>query len=160
MENIVTIILAFISSGAAVSLITRFFDRRKSIAEVEQLRQQIAEAETDNKIKVNDYLKKQLMEITETYREEAEDRRKEISELRQQNEELQKQISTLTKQIDQVMSWISYDVFGYQKWLERELKSAKPDIQLPKYRNPPKFVEAYLQQTDESYAFQSEQPET
>jgi peptidoglycan hydrolase CwlO-like protein len=99
------------------------------------------------------------MEITETYREEAEDRRKEISELRQQNEELQKQISTLTKQIDQVMSWISYDVFGYQKWLERELKSAKPDIQLPKYRNPPKFVEAYLQ-TDESYAFQSEQPET
>ena len=155
MENIVTIILAFISSGAAVSLITRFFDRRKSIAEVEQLRQQIAEAETDNKIKVNDYLKKQLMEITETYREEAEDRRKEISELRQQNEELQKQISTLTKQIDQVMSWISYDVFGYQKWLERELKSAKPDIQLPKYRNPPKFVEAYLQ-TD----VQSEQSET
>lgn len=145
MENIVTIILAFISSGAAVSLITRFFDRRKSIAEVEQLRQQIAEAETDNKIKVDDYLKKQLMEITETYREEAEDRRKEISELRQQNEELQNQISTLTKQIDQVMSWISYDVFGYQKWLERELKSAKPDIQLPKYRNPPKFVEAYLQ---------------
>jgi chromosome segregation ATPase len=155
MENIVTIVLAFISSGAAVSLITRFFDRRKSNTEVEQLRQQIAEAETDNKIKVNDYLKKQLMEITETYREEAEDRRKEISELRQQNEELQKQISTLTKQIDQVMSWISYDVFGYQKWLERELKSAKPDIQLPKYRNPPKFVEAYLQ-TD----VQSEQSET
>jgi len=144
MENIVTIVLAFISSGAAVSLITHFFDRRKSNAEVEQLRQQITEAETDNKIKVNDYLKKQLMEITETYRKEAEDRRNEISELRKQNEELQKQISTLTKQIDQVMSWISYDVFGYQKWLERELKDAKPDIQLPKYRNPPKFVEAYL----------------
>ena len=75
LEHILTIILALISSGALVSIITHFFDRKRSNAEVEQLRQQIDAARTDDKIKIDDYIKKQLMEITESYKHEAEDRK-------------------------------------------------------------------------------------
>ena len=142
-----TIILALISSGAVVSLITHVFDIRKSRTEVEQLKQQVEAARIDDKIKIDEHIKKQLMEISETYRKEAEDRKLEISQLQSQNEELQKQIKDLTIQINQVLSWISYDMLTYQKWLEKELVTLKPDIQLPEYRNPPKFVQESLTDT-------------
>lgn len=144
MEHVVTIILALISSGAVVSLITHVFDIRKSRTEVEQLKQQVEAARIDDKIKIDEHIKKQLVEISETYRKEAEDRKLEISQLQSQNEELQKQIKELTIQINQVLSWISYDMLTYQKWLEKELVTLKPDIQLPEYRKPPKFVQEYL----------------
>lgn len=144
MDHIITIILALISSGALVSFITHVFDRKRSNAEVEQLRQQIDAARTDDKIKIDEYIKKQLMEITESYRKEAEDRRIELSQLKAQNDDLQKQIGELTSQINQVLTWISYDMLTYQDWLERELTDAKPGIKLPEYRRPPKFVRDFV----------------
>jgi hypothetical protein len=150
MDHIITIILALISSGALVSFITHVFDRKRSNAEVEQLRQQIDAARTDDKIKIDDYIKKQLMEITESYKRESEDRKAEIAQLQSQNEELQKQVCELTTQINQVLSWIYYDMLGYQKWLEKELTDARPDIDLPKYHKPPRFVRDFVQSQEEA----------
>lgn len=144
MDHIITIILALISSGALVSFITHVFDRKRSNAEVEQLRQQIDAARTDDKIKIDDYIKKQLMEITESYKRESEDRKAEITQLKAQNDDLQKQIGELTSQINQVLTWISYDMLTYQDWLEKELTDAKPGIKLPEYRRPPKFVRDFV----------------
>ena len=144
MENAVTIILAFISSGALVSLITHMFDRRKSLAEVEELRQQIEANRADTKIRIDEYIRDQLINLTETHKKESEERRQEITELQHQNDLLQKQVSELTSQINQVLSWISYDMLAYQRWLETELGKVNPNIDLPKYRKPPKFVEEHL----------------
>ena len=145
MENITTIILAIISSGALVSLITHIFDRKKSQAEVEKLRQEIENSRADTRIKIDEYIKQQLIQLTETHKRESEDRREEIAELQRQNDALQKQVSELTGQISQVLSWISFDMISYQKWLESELTKINPDIDLPEYRKPPKFVREYIE---------------
>ena len=144
MDNIVTIILAVISSGALVSFITHIFERKRSNAEVEKLRQEIEDSRADTQIKVDEYIKEQLINLTETHRKESESRREEIAELQRQNDALQKQVSELTTQISQVLSWISYDMMSYQKWLETELTKLNPAIELPTYRKPPKFVRDYI----------------
>ena len=144
MEHVVTIVLAFISSGALVSFITHMFDRKKSNAEVEQLRQQIEADRAETQIRIDDYIRDQLINLTETHKKEAEQRREEIAQLQKQNDALQKQVTELTTQINQVLSWISYDMLSYQRWLETELTKLNPDIDLPEYRKPPKFVSDYL----------------
>lgn len=144
MDDIMTIILAVISSGALVSLITHIFDRKKSEAEVEQLRQEIENHRADTQIKIDEYIKNQLINLTETHKRESEERHQEIIELQHQNDLLQKQVTSLNNQIHQVLSWISYDMLSYQRWLETELTKLNPDIELPEYRRPPKFVQEHL----------------
>lgn len=150
MEHVVTIILAVISSGALVSLITHIFDRKKTMVEVEQLRQQVETNRAETQIRIDDYIKDQLIHLTETHKKESEERREEITKLQIQNDVLQKQVTELTTQINQVLSWISYDMLTHQRWLENELRKSNPELDIPEYRKPPKFVETYLQTVGEN----------
>jgi hypothetical protein len=71
--------------------------------------------------------------------------RKQNVQLMQQVDEFHKQINELNTQIDQFMSWFAYDMMGYQTWIEKELLKSNPNVQLPSYRKPPKFVQEYLE---------------
>jgi chromosome segregation ATPase len=85
-----------------------------------------------------------MLEISDTYKKEFESRTEELKELREQNDMLKQQVTNLESQINQLMSWVVYDSMRYQEWLEKELLSREPDIQFPKFRKPPKFVQRFM----------------
>ena len=151
MNNILELIIAILGSGTVASIVTHLMNKRKYSAEVDELRQQIDAARTDDRIKIDEHIQSQFMEIAESYKLEISERKKEMDELRKQNVELlnqvnefHKQINELNTQLDQFMSWFAYDVMGYQSWIEKELLKSNPNVQLPSYRKPPKFVQEYL----------------
>ena len=143
-EQITTIILAVIGSGGLSSAVTSFLSRKKNAAEIDQLRQQITDNEADTKIKIDEHIQKQMLELSTTYKREFESRTAEIKELRKQNDLLKKQVTDLSNEINQLMSWVVYDSMRYQEWLENELLQREPNIQFPKFRKPPKFVQTFL----------------
>lgn len=144
IETITTLIVAIIGSGGISSVIASFLSAKRHKAEVEQLRQQIQDAEADTKIKIDEHIHQQMLSITETYKHEFDNRNDEIKQLREQNEALSKQVRDLNDQINQLMSWVVYDSMRYQEWLEHELLQRQPDIQFPKFRKPPKFVQNFM----------------
>ena len=146
IEQITTLIVAVIGSGGLSSVIASLLSAKKHRVETDQLRQQIQDAEANTKIKIDEHIHKQMLEITDTYKKEFENRSNEIDELRKQNELLTKQVKDLNSQIDQLMSWVVYDSMRYQEWLERELLQRDPTIQFPNFRKPPKFVQKYMDQ--------------
>lgn len=155
MDNILELIIAILGSGTVATIITHVMNKRKYSAEVDELRQQIDAARTDDRIKIDEHIQSQFMEIAESYKLEIAERKKEMDELRKQNVELlqqvnefSKQINDLNTQIDQFMSWFAYDMMGYQTWIEKELLKSNPGVQLPSYRKPPKFVQEYLEAND------------
>ena len=89
-----------------------------------------------------------MLELSDTYKKEFESRTEELKELRQQNElleqRLKQQVGNLETQINQLMSWVVYDSMRYQEWLEKELLAREPNIQFPKFRKPPKFVQQFM----------------
>ena len=152
MDNILELIIAILGSGTVATIITHIMNKRKYSAEVDELRQQIDAARTDDRIKIDEHIQSQFMEIAESYKLEIAERKKEMDELRKQNVELlqqvnefSKQINDLNTQIDQFMSWFAYDMMGYLSWIEKELLKSNPGVQLPSYRKPPKFVQEYLE---------------
>lgn len=152
MDNILELIIAILGSGTVATIVTHVMNKRKYSAEVDELRQQIDAARTDDRIKIDEHIQSQFMEIAESYKREIEERKKEMDELRKQNvqlmqqvDEFHKQINELNTQIDQFMSWFAYDMMGYQTWIEKELLKSNPGVQLPSYRKPPKFVQEYLE---------------
>ena len=151
MENLIQIVLAFIGSGVLTTIVTYFVSKKKYAAEVEALKQQIDAARTDDRIKIDEHIQAQFMEIAESYKAETAARKQEIDELRKENAELmvqiqgfQRQINELNSQITQLMNWIAYDMLHYKNWLEKELLKFDPNIQFPNYRRAPKFVREYL----------------
>jgi len=147
-EQITALIIAVLGSGGVGSVITTIFQRKKNAAEIEQLRQQVSDAEADTRIKIDDHIQKRMLELSDTYKKEFESRTEELKELRQQNElleqRLKQQVGNLETQINQLMSWVVYDSMRYQEWLEKELLAREPNIQFPKFRKPPKFVQQFM----------------
>ena len=151
MDKIVEIILAIIGSGVLGTIVTYFVSKKKYAAEVDSLRQQIETARTDDKIKIDEHIQSQFMEIAESYKNETLKIKQELEEARRQNAELikelqvcQQQIGNMDTRLNQLMGWVAYDMLHYQKWIEKELLKAKPEIEFPEYRKPPKFVQEYL----------------
>ena len=151
MDKIVEIILAIIGSGVLGTIVTYFVSKKKYAVEVDSLRQQIETARTDDKIKIDEHIQSQFMEIAESYKNETLKIKQELEEARRQNAELikelqvcQQQIGNMDTRLNQLMGWVAYDMLHYQKWIEKELLKAKPEIEFPEYRKPPKFVQEYL----------------
>ena len=142
-EQITALIIAVLGSGGVGSIVASIFQRKKNAAEIEQLRQQVSDAEADTRIKIDDHIQKRMLELSDTYKKEFESRTEELKELREQNDMLKQQVTNLESQINQLMSWVVYDSMRYQEWLEKELLSREPDIQFPKFRKPPKFVQRF-----------------
>jgi cell division protein FtsB len=143
-EQITALIIAVLGSGGVGSIVASIFQRKKNAAEIEQLRQQVSDAEADTRIKIDDHIQKRMLELSDTYKKEFESRTEELKELREQNDMLKQQVTNLESQINQLMSWVVYDSMRYQEWLEKELLSREPDIQFPKFRKPPKFVQRFM----------------
>jgi predicted nuclease with TOPRIM domain len=162
VENIVQLVLAIIGSGVLTSIVTALIGKRKYNAEVDELRQQIEAANTDNQIKIDEHIQSQFMELAESYKAETTARKQEMEELRRQNNELmdqqtefRKQVTDLENQIRNLMSWVTYDMLSYQNALEKELLRLNPDIKFPSYRKPPKFVQDFI---DAELASHNEEP--
>ena len=149
-ENITTLIIAILGSSGLSTLVTSIASRKKNSVEIEQLRQQIANNEADAKIKIDDHIQKQMLELSATYKSEFEGRNAEIKELRKQNDLLKQQVNNLEVQINQLMTWVAYDSMRYQEWLENELLQRDPNIQFPKFRKPPKFVQKFMDENAEA----------
>ena len=148
--DITAIIIAIVSSGGISSVIASLLAARKHKIEMEQLKQQVEDDKTDTKIKIDEHVQKQMLELNNAYKQEFEERRKELDQLHENNSNLKKQVDILSTQISQLMSWVVYDSMRYQEWLEAELLKRDPEIQFPNFRKPPKFVYDYL--SDESDA--------
>ena len=153
MEHIVEIIIAVIGSGSLSALITGILGRRKYRTEVDALKQDIEAAKTDNQIKLDEHIKLQFMEITNSYKEATKNIKAELVEAQRQNTELigkinhcQIELGAISVKITQLMSWCTYDMLHYQHWIETELKRLKPDIEFPEHRKPPKFLQEYIEQ--------------
>jgi LAS superfamily LD-carboxypeptidase LdcB len=149
-QQITTLIIAALGSGGLSSIVTGLLSHRKNVVEIEQLKQQISDNEADTQIKLNDHIQKQMMELSETYKHEFENRTEEIKELRKQNELLKTRVSDLSNQINQLMTWVAYDSMRYQEWLEAELLKRDPNIQFPKFRKPPKFVQKFMDENNDA----------
>lgn len=142
--DIVALIVAIVGSGGISSGIATLLAARKHKVEIEQLRQQVEDSKADTKIKIDEHVQKQMIELNNTYKQEFEERRKELDQLHENNVHLKQQVETLSSQISQLMSWVVYDSMRYQEWLEDELVKRDPKIVFPTFRKPPKFVEEYL----------------
>lgn len=149
-EQITALIIAVLGSGGAGSIVASMLQRKKNVAEIEQLKQQIADSEADTKIKIDDHIQKRMIELSDTYKKEFESRTEELKELRTQNDLLKQQVTNLESQINQLMSWVVYDSMRYQEWLEKELLTREPNIQFPKFRKPPKFVQRFMDEDNDA----------
>ena len=149
-EQITALIIAVLGSGGVGSVIASIFQRKKNAAEIEQLRQQVSAAEADTKIKIDDHIQQRMLELSDTYKKEFESRTEELKELRTQNDLLKQQVTDLQSQINQLMSWVVYDSMRYQEWLEKELLAREPNIQFPKFRKPPKFVQRFMDEDNDA----------
>lgn len=149
-EQITALIIAVLGSGGVGSVIASIFQRKKNAAEIEQLRQQVSAAEADTKIKIDDHIQRRMLELSDTYKKEFESRTEELKELRTQNDLLKQQVTDLQSQINQLMSWVVYDSMRYQEWLEKELLAREPNIQFPKFRKPPKFVQRFMDEDNDA----------
>jgi predicted nuclease with TOPRIM domain len=83
---------------------------------------------------MNEYIRTQLKELSDTHRQESD-------ELRKQNRELNAKITELNDKINQLMTWVVVDNNSYRTWLENELLKLKPDIEFPKCRPAPGFTD-------------------
>jgi len=149
-SQITALIIAVLGSGGLSTLITSLMSRKKNATEIEQLRQQISDNEASTKIKMDEHIQKQMLELSTTYKHEFESRTTEIKELRKQNDLLKQQVSNLETQINQLMTWVAYDSMRYQEWLETELLKRDPDIRFPKFRKPPKFVQKFMDENNDA----------
>ena len=149
-QQITALIIAVLGSGGLSTLITSLMSRKKNATEIEQLRQQISDNEASTKIKMDEHIQKQMLELSTTYKHEFESRTTEIRELRKQNDLLKQQVSNLETQINQLMTWVAYDSMRYQEWLETELLKRDPDIRFPKFRKPPKFVQKFMDENNDA----------
>lgn len=150
IEQIAALLVAIIGSGGLSSIVTTVMTSKRHKAETDQLRQQIEDSRVDTKIKLDEHIQKQMMELSDTYRKQFDDRNAEIRELHKQNELMKKQVEDLSNQINQLMSWVVYDSMRYQEWLERELLQKEPGIQFPNFRKPPKFVQRFMDGDDDA----------
>lgn len=150
IENLTALIIAVIGSGGISSAIATLLAARKHKVEIEQIKQQVENDKVDTKIKIDEHVQKQMMDLNNSYKEEFEKRRKEIEELHEINSKLKQQVEALSLQIDQLMSWVVYDSTRYQEWLENELLNRDPDIKFPNFRKPPKFLNDFIASTSSS----------
>lgn len=128
----ITIITAVLGTGGIASAIVALFSIRKYKAEARVLEQQAEASRLETEQKMNEYIRTQLKELSETYRRESDD-------LRKQNRELNDKITTLNDRLNQLLSWIVTDNNAYRTWLENELLKLKPDIEFPKCKPAPGF---------------------
>lgn len=128
----ITIISAVLGTGGIASTIVALFSIRKYKAEAKILEQQAEASRLETEQKMNEYIRTQLKELSETYKTESDD-------LRKQNRELNDKITTLNDRLNQVLNWIVTDNNAYRTWLENELLKLKPDIEFPKCKPAPGF---------------------
>ena len=132
-EIVITVISAVLGSGGIASAIVSFFSVRKYKAEAALIEQQAETAHEETEQKLNEYIRTQLKELSETHKKESE-------ELREQNKELSERVNVLTRRINQMMLWIVGDNNAYRTWLESELRKLKPDIVFPRCKPAPGFA--------------------
>lgn len=137
-QLIATIISAVIGSGGIASAIVALLSVKKYKAEAAILEQQAETNRRETEQKMNDYIRNQLKELSDTHRQESD-------ELRKQNRELNEKISVLNDRINQLMAWIVKDNNSYRTWLENELIKLKPDIEFPKCKPAPGFSEDHAE---------------
>ena len=129
-----TIVSVIIGSGGIASAIVALLSVRKYKAEAKVLEQQADTNHQETEQKINEYIRTQLKELSDTHRAESD-------ELRKQNRELNDKITTLNDRINQLMQWIIVDNNSYRSWLENELLKLKPDIEFPKCKPAPGFMD-------------------
>lgn len=134
MEQIATVLIAVLGSGGLCSIITAFFSRRKYKAEASIIEAEAEEKRQKSEREYMDYIHIQFKEITETYKQQAEEQRK-------VNSELSERVQTLETRINKLMEWVINDDGSYRTWLENELKKYDPDIEFPKCKPAPGFEE-------------------
>ena len=142
-EIVVAIVGGLLGTGGIASLLVAIFSMRKYQAEAKVLEQQAEAARNETEQKMNEYIRSQLKELSETHKQESD-------ELRKQNKELKDNIGLLTDRINQLMSWIITDNNIYRTWLENELKKRDPDIEFPRCKPAPGFVETDLTISNDS----------
>lgn len=141
-QFVIAIITSVLGSGGIAATITAFLSAKKYKAETNILEQQAESARTESEQKMNEYIRSQLKELSETHKQESD-------ELRRQNHELSEKISVLNGKINQLMTWVIVDNNSYRNWLENELRKLKPDIEFPKCRPAPCFNNISETITDE-----------
>jgi RecA/RadA recombinase len=133
-QLVATIISAVIGSGGIASAIVALVSIRKYKAEARLLEQEAETNRRESEQKMNEYIRTQLKELSDTHRQESD-------ELRKQNRELNAKITELNDKINQLMTWVVVDNNSYRTWLENELLKLKPDIEFPKCRPAPGFTD-------------------
>jgi flagellar motility protein MotE (MotC chaperone) len=133
-ELILAIVSTVVGSGGIASAIVALLSVRKYKAEARILEQQVDTNRQETEQKVNEYIRTQLKELSDTHRAESD-------ELRKQNRELGDKITVLNNRINQLMNWIIVDNNAYRSWLENELLKLKPDIEFPKCKPTPGFMD-------------------
>jgi len=132
-QMIIAIITAVLGSGGIATVVTSLISSKKYKAEASMLEQQAESARKESEQKMNEYIRTQLKELSDTHKQESD-------ELRRQNRELGDKIAVLNNRINQLMSWVVVDNNSYKNWLENELRKLKPDIEFPKCRPAPGFT--------------------
>lgn len=126
------ILISVLGSGGLCSIITALLSRRKFKAEASIIEAEAEEKRKKSEREYMDYIHTQFKEITETYKQQAE-------EQRQVNIELSERVHTLENRINKLMEWVINDDGSYRTWLENELKKHDPDIEFPKCKPAPGF---------------------
>lgn len=118
---IIAIVSAAIGTGGISAILSTWINRSKVKADAKL-----------TEVQANEYIQKQLKDLSDNHKKEAD-------EYRAKNKELDDRLSALTDQINKLMSWIVTDNNTYRTWLENELRKFKPDIVFPKCKLPPGF---------------------
>lgn len=132
-NHIITILGAVIGSGGIAAVITALVSVKKYKAEAYSIRQQADNDRRESENRMNESIRKQIMEISNIHKKESD-------ELRAQNAELSHQIEQLNNKIHELIEWAVYDNAKYRAWLENELVKLKPDIEFPECRPLPGCV--------------------
>lgn len=121
--SIIAFIGAVLGTGGITAVVTTLLSARKYKAEARKIEQ-----ETEQK--TQDYIRQQILELSETHRKESE-------ALRAQNKMLNQRINELNDKLQTLMIWVVDENYAHISFLKEKIREYDPEFVFPEVPSCP-----------------------
>ncbi len=134
-STLVAVLGAILGTGGITAVITSILSARKYRAEA-------AKIEQETEQRTHEYIRSQIIELSETHKRESE-------ELRRQNKDLNNKINELNDKLRELMIWVMNENYAHISFLKDKIREFDPDFVFPEMKpcpNPWKHDDAEFKQ--------------
>lgn len=134
-STLIAVLGAILGTGGITAVITSILSARKYRAEA-------AKIEQETEQRTHEYIRSQIIELSETHKRESE-------ELRRQNKDLNNKINELNDKLRELMIWVVNENYAHISFLKDKIREFDPDFVFPEMKpcpNPWKHDDAEFKQ--------------